>query len=463
MFSCQLFLTGVFDFFFDSDKINKGFVGGIKIMVRLFLGIFFIFLTTVSPLESQELKSFSALVKKVEPAVVNISTTQIVKAQRPTPFDFFKEFFGESPFDFDTPKDFQRQSLGSGVIISEDGYILTNNHVIKDATIIKVRLYKSKEDLEAVVIGKDPKIDIALLKINKDNLPFAKLGDSDKLEVGDWVIAIGNPFGLSHTVTKGIVSAKGRVIGSGPYDDFIQTDAPINFGNSGGPLFNLNGEIVGINTAIIAGGQNIGFSIPINMIKTILPQLKKGTVERAYLGIKFQEVTKDIAESFGLDKIYGVLISEVVKNSPAEKAGLKEGDIILEVNGKVVDEFTSFPKIIASYLPGDTVKLKIYREKKEISINATLSKQSEQGTVLERLGLRLSESKSGIVVEEVQPHSIAGSLKIVPGDIIISVNNKKVDTIEQLIDIISSIPPKSAVTIQLRTKQGNKFVSFRMP
>lgn len=432
-------------------------------MIRFLMGVMLSFVLMSSSLYGEELKSFSNLVKKVEPTVVNISTTQIIKAQRPTPFDFFKEFFGESPFDFDMPKDFQRQSLGSGVIISEDGYILTNHHVIKDANIIKVRLYKSKEDIEATVVGKDPKIDIALLKINKDNLPYAKLGDSDKLEVGDWVIAIGNPFGLSHTVTKGIVSAKGRVIGSGPYDDFIQTDAPINFGNSGGPLFNLNGEIVGINTAIIAGGQNIGFSIPINMIKTILPQLKKGIVERAYLGVKFQEVTKDISESFGLDKISGVLISEVLKNSPAEKAGIKEGDIILEVNGKPVDEFTSFPKIIASYLPGDTIKLKIYRERKEISLTVTLGKQSEQGTVLEKLGLRLSESKSGIVVEEVQPHSIANSLKIAPGDIIISVNNKKVDTVEQLTEIISSIPKNSAVTIQLRTKNGNKFVSFRMP
>lgn len=422
---------------------------------------FFLFLSTT--LYGEELKSFSSLIKKVEPTVVNISTTQIIKVQRPTPFDFFKEFFGESPFEFDMPKDFQRQSLGSGVIISEDGYILTNYHVVKEANIIKVRLYKSKEDLEATVVGKDPKIDIALLKVNKNNLPYAKLGDSDKLEVGDWVIAIGNPFGLSHTVTKGIVSAKGRVIGSGPYDDFIQTDAPINFGNSGGPLFNLNGEIVGINTAIIAGGQNIGFSIPINMIKAILPQLKKGVVERAYLGVKFQEVTKDIAESFGLEKIYGVLISEVIKNSPAEKAEIKEGDIILEVNGKEVDEFSSFPKMIASHLPGETIKLKIFRDKKEIYINVTLGKQSEQGTVLERLGLRLSESKSGIVVEEVMPHSIASSVKILPGDIIISVNNKKVDTIDQLVEIISSISKNSAVTIQLRTKQGNKFVSFRMP
>ncbi|MCX7991220.1 MAG: Do family serine endopeptidase [Proteobacteria bacterium] len=432
-------------------------------MRRHLMVLFFLAVLLIKPLYSEELKSFSQLVKKVEPTVVNISTTQIIKAQRPTPFDFFKEFFGESPFDFDMPKDFQRQSLGSGVIISEDGYILTNHHVIKDASIIKVRLYRSKEDIEAVVVGKDPKIDIALLKINRDNLPFARLGDSDKLEVGDWVIAIGNPFGLSHTVTKGIVSAKGRVIGSGPYDDFIQTDTPINFGNSGGPLFNLNGEIVGINTAIIAGGQNIGFSIPINMVKTILPQLKKGIVERAYLGIKFQEVTKEIAESFGFDKTVGVLVSEVVKNSPAEKAGIKEGDIILDVNGKTVDEFTSFPKIIASYLPGDTVKLKIYREKKEVILSATLGKQSEQGTVLEKLGLRLSESKSGIVVEEVQPHSIASSLKIVPGDIIISVNNQKVETIDQLVEIVTLIPKNSAVTIQLRTKQGNKFVSFRMP
>lgn len=414
-------------------------------------------------LSASELKSFSDLVKKVEPTVVNISTTQIIKVQRPTPFDFFKEFFGESPFDFDMPKDYQRQSLGSGVIISEDGYILTNNHVIKDATIIKVRLYKSKEDIEATVVGKDPKIDIALLKINRNNLPFAKLGDSDKMEVGDWVIAIGNPFGLSHTVTKGIISAKGRVIGSGPYDDFIQIDAPINFGNSGGPLFNLQGEIIGINTAIIAGGQNIGFSIPINMIRTILPQLKKGVVERAYLGIKFQEVTKDVAESFGIERPIGVLVSEVMKNSPAEKAGIKEGDIITEFNGKTIDEFATFPRTVAGYVPGDTVKLKIIRDKKEIFITVTLGKQSEQGTLIEKLGFKLSESKNGIIVEEVMPHSLAHSLKINQGDIIVSVNNNKVDTIEQLSEILSSLPKNSAITLQLKTRQGNKFVTFRMP
>ncbi len=412
---------------------------------------------------SQELKSFAELVKQVEPSVVNISTTQIIKAQRPTPFDFFREFFGESPFEFDQPRDFQRQSLGSGVLISEDGYILTNNHVIKDANIIKVRLYRSKEDIEATVVGKDPKIDIALLKINRNNLPFAKLGDSDKMEVGDWVIAIGNPFGLSHTVTKGIVSAKGRVIGSGPYDDFIQIDAPINFGNSGGPLFNLKGEVVGINTAIIAGGQNIGFSIPINMVKTILPQLKKGMVERAYLGVKFQEVTKEIAESFGIDKPIGALITEVMKNSPAEKAGIKDGDIIIEINGKVVDDYVVLPKMIASHLPGDTIKIKLIREKKELTVSVTLSKHSEQGTLLERLGLRLSESKTGIVVEEVMPNSLAQQLKISAGDVIVKINNITVETIDQLIGIFSGIAKNSAVTIQLKTKQGNKFITFRMP
>ncbi len=427
------------------------------------MAILFFFLSLTLNAYSKELKSFSDLVKQVEPTVVNISTTQIVKAHRPTPFDFFKEFFGESPFEFDTPRDFHRQSLGSGVLISDDGYILTNHHVIKDANIIKVRLYKSKEDVEATVVGKDPKIDIALLKINKNNLPYAKLGDSEKMEVGDWVIAIGNPFGLSHTVTKGIISAKGRVIGTGPYDDFIQIDAPINFGNSGGPLFNLKGEVVGINTAIIAGGQNIGFSIPINMIKTILPQLKKGVVERAYLGIKFQEVTKEIAESFGIDKPLGALITEVMKNSPAEKAGIKDGDIIIEINGKVVDDYSMLPKMIASYLPGDTVKIKLIREKKDISVSVTLSKQSDQGTLLERLGLRLSESKNGIVVEEVLPNSLAHQLKIAAGDIIVKINNITVETIEQLMQILSGIAKNSAVTVQLKTKMGNKFITFRMP
>lgn len=435
-------------------------------MKRLYLYILFM-LFFAQNLYANSPESFSQLVKRVEKTVVNISTTQIIKAQRPLPFDFFREFFGADPFLFDRPQSFQRQSLGSGVIISEDGYILTNNHVIKDANIIKVKLFGSKEEYEAKVVGKDSKIDIALLKIDtKQNLPYAPLGDSDALEVGDWVIAIGNPFGLSHTVTKGIVSAKGRVIGSGPYDDFIQTDAPINFGNSGGPLFNLKGEIVGINTAIISGGQGIGFAVPINMVKAILPQLKEGRIVRAWLGVRFKPITKEIMESFGLETTEGALIEEVVKNSPAEKYGLQEGDIIIEIDGKKIEDAFQLPKIIASYQPEQKIEIVYIRDKKKHSIKVTLGKSGdteEIAPILEKIDIKVAETKDGVIVDEVQPLSLAHTIGISQGDYIIKVNNQKINNIESLIKIFSSIPSNSAVTIQLKTKGGSKFVSFRMP
>lgn len=431
------------------------------------LSIVFLLVGFVNSSLASTIDSFSPVVKKVESTVVNISTTQIVRQNRPLPFDFFKEFFGEDPFAFDMPKTYQRQSLGSGVIISPDGYILTNNHVVKDASIIKVRLYGSKEDLDAKLIGSDPKIDIALLKVDvRNELPYAVMGDSDEINVGDWVIAIGNPFGLSHTVTKGIVSAKGRVIGSGPYDDFIQTDAPINFGNSGGPLFNLKGEIIGINTAIISGGQGIGFAIPINMAKAILPQLKEGKIVRGYLGIRFKEVTKELAESFGIDVVTGVLVEEVVKNSPADKAGIREGDIILEVDGKKIEESNTLPKIVAMIKPGSKVKVKLLREKSEIEVIVTVGKQEDvvaTSSRLENLGIKLSDTKNGVLVEEVLPNSLALSLGIKAGDYIVKVNNIKVETVEQVAHIINNLAQNASCTLQLRTAKGSKFVTFRIP
>ncbi|GAB4433098.1 MAG: DegQ family serine endoprotease [bacterium] len=433
---------------------------------RFLLCLFFLTIF-VLPSYAGDVNSFAPIVKKVESAVVNVSTTEIVKQNRPLPFDFFREFFGEDPFGFDRPQSFQRQSLGSGVIISPDGYILTNNHVVKNASIIKIRLYGSKEDIDAKLVGQDPKIDLALLKIDsKQELPYAVMGDSDSLQVGDWVIAIGNPFGLSHTVTKGIVSAKGRVIGSGPYDDFIQTDAPINFGNSGGPLFNLNGEVVGINTAIISGGQGIGFAIPINMAKSLLPQLKEGKIVRGYLGIRIKEVTKELAESFGIDTVSGALVEEVVKNSPAEKAGIKEGDIILEIDGKKIEDAMQLPKIVAMIKPETKVNVKILRDKSEMNLKIVVGKQGDlesEATKFEKLGIRLSDTKNGVVVEEVLPNSLAVTLGIKAGDYIVKINNVKVDTVEQVAHIINNLASNAPCTIQLRTARGSKFVTFRMP
>jgi len=276
--------------------------------------------------------NFADLAEQLQPAVVNIGTTQVLRGPGrglpfPSPFggrgerdpfrEFFERFFGGMP-----QRELRRRSLGSGFIINKEGYIVTNNHVVENATDIKVSLADAGE-FDATVVGRDPLTDVALIKVEAErDLPVAALGNSDKLRVGEWVIAIGNPFGLGHTVTAGIASAKGRIIGAGPYDDFIQTDASINPGNSGGPLFNLMGEVVGINTAIVATGQGIGFTIPINLAKEILPQLReKGRVTRGWLGVQVQQVTPALAQSLGLERPHGALVADVQPNSPAERAG----------------------------------------------------------------------------------------------------------------------------------------------
>ncbi|NIW11368.1 MAG: Do family serine endopeptidase, partial [Gammaproteobacteria bacterium] len=330
-------------------------------------------------------ETFSQLAEKLKPAVVNISTTMVVKQQpsfrgRPSPFgeqDPFREFW-EKFFGGEMPRERETRSLGSGFIINKEGYIVTNNHVVENAREIIVTLHNEK-DYKAEVIGKDKKTDLALIKIEaEEDLPVAPLGDSDKLGVGEWVLAIGNPFGLAETVTAGIVSAKGRVIGAGPYDDFIQTDASINPGNSGGPLFNFWGEVVGINTAIIAAGQGIGFAIPINMAKEILPQLKeKGRVTRGWLGVGIQGVTSQLAESFGLEEKKGALVSQVFKDGPAEKAGIKQGDIILEFDGKEIKDFGDLSRIVASTPVGKTVTIKVFRNGKVIPLQATVAEMEE--------------------------------------------------------------------------------------
>jgi len=320
-------------------------------------------------------QTFAKLAEKLKPAVINISTTMVVKQSpffkdRPSPFgeeDPFREFW-ERFFGGEIPREFETKSLGSGVIINKEGYIVTNNHVVENAKEILVTLSNEKE-YEAEVIGRDKKTDLALIKVDaKEDLPVAPLGDSDKLKVGEWVIAIGNPFGLAETVTAGIVSAKGRVIGAGPYDDFIQTDASINPGNSGGPLFNFWGEVVGINTAIIATGQGIGFAIPINMAKAIVSELKeKGRVTRGWLGVAIQEVTSQLAESFGLEEKKGALVAQVFKNGPAEKAGIEQGDIILEFDEKEIDDSRDLPRIVASTPVGKTVTIKVFRNGKALT------------------------------------------------------------------------------------------------
>lgn len=396
--------------------------------------------------------SFASLVKAVSPAVVNISTVRTIKgggrvfrhfmgpSDKNDPFrDFFEKFFGDqSP-----ERDLKQRSLGSGFIIDKDGYIITNNHVIERADQIKVRLADERE-FSAEIIGRDPKTDLALIKIDSfRDLPSVTLGDSDALSVGDWVITIGNPFGLTHTVTAGIVSAKGRVIGAGPYDDFIQTDASINPGNSGGPLLNVRGEVVGINTAIVATGQGIGFAIPINIAKEIIVQLKeKRKVVRGWLGVAIQKMTPELARSFGIKEGKGALVGDVFAGSPADKANIKRGDVIIEFDGQKIDEMSDLPRLVANTTVGKTVTIKIIREGQEQTLTAKIAEMKEEKppvakTDVERkIGLSVQEitpeiaeelgleDETGVIVAGVAPGSPAEDADFNQGDIIKEIDRK---------------------------------------
>jgi serine protease Do len=404
------------------------------------------------------LPDFTVLAKELKPAVVNISTTMVVGTGIPpgySPFEGspFDEFFG--PFFEGFPESYETQSLGSGFIISGDGFILTNNHVVENATEITVTLEEG-DTYTATVIGTDPKTDLALIKIEAGKtLPSVILGDSDDLEVGEWVIAIGNPFGLSETVTAGIVSAKGRVIGSGPYDDFIQTDASINPGNSGGPLFNIEGEVVGINTAIINQGQGIGFAIPVNMAKDLLPQLKKGKVVRGWLGVVIQEITPELAESFGLPETDGALISDIEPGSPADKAGLKKGDVILKFNGEVITEMKDLPAIVAMTPVGARATITVFRDgaMKDITVvigempdettlgsepstpgGGTETENADVGISVEEVTPEISQylglpDTDGVLISQVESGSFAERAGILRGDVIREINHKKITSL----------------------------------
>ena len=403
-------------------------------------------------------ETVAKLVERLKPAVVNISVTETVKtggvSQRfHAPFggdEFWRKFFGDQE-----PKEFKRKGLGSGFVISREGYIVTNNHVVQKANDITVIL-SNKKQYPAKIIGTDPKTDIALIKIEAgDPLAIAPLGDSDGLMEGEAVIAIGNPFGLSETVTSGIVSAKGRVIGAGPYDDFIQTDASINPGNSGGPLLNYHGEVVGINTALIATGQGIGFAVPINIAKEILVQLKEqGKVTRGWLGVSIQDVTPEIAKSFGLKEEVGALVSDIVPESPADKAGLKRGDVIVELNGKPVKDFHDLPRMVATMAPGDKAVFEVIRDGKEETLTAVILEMKEEGgpkpmdvgtqlgmafqpitpEIAKELGMKKTE---GIVVTNVDPTGPAGEAGIQRGDVILEGNRKPVNTVDDFEGVVS--------------------------
>lgn len=447
----------------------------------------------VAPITEDRPGSFAGLVKALKPAVVNISTTQVIKGhggmgmpQGPDQ-DRLRQFFGDDFFERffrDAPqRDMKRTSLGSGFIISKDGYILTNTHVIANAAEIKVSLSDEKV-YEAEVIGRDPKTDIALIKIKADgDLPTVSLGDSEQLEVGDWVLAIGNPFGLDQTVTAGIVSAKGRIVGAGPYDNFIQTDASINPGNSGGPLFNTKGAVVGINTMIFTpsgGNVGIGFAIPVNMVKDILPQLKeKGKVTRGWLGVMIQHVTPELAQSFDLSKEKGALISDVVKGGPAEASGIKRGDIVLRYNGKDVDKVNDLSRLVAVTPVGKEVDFLILRDGKEMTLKVKIGemKEEKEAGVVEKsqneLGMQVQditpeiasslslEDTAGVIVSEVEPDSSAANAGIARGDIIKEVNRVPIKNLSDYKRALKTVKGKS-VLILLKRGDSTLFVTLKV-
>ena len=408
---------------------------------------------------SQAPATFADLVDKLKPAVVNIATTQVMRSGiggQVSPFEdeFMERFFGGEDmlrrFFGDSPRQFKQQSLGSGFLITRDGYILTNNHVIEKANKITVRLSSGKE-YDATVIGRDAKTDLALIKINSaGNLPIVEFGNSDKLRVGDWVVAIGNPFGLEQTVTAGIVSAKGRVIGAGPYDNFIQTDASINPGNSGGPLFSTDGKVVGINTAIVAHGQGIGFAIPINMATDILSDLKtKGKVSRGWLGISVQDLTEDMAENLRTKGKEGALVADVMAGDPADKAGLKIGDIITAIDGKKVKDTHDLLMIVASIPIGKKVEIQALRDGKSSIFHVLVAERKDAEEVARKsnvpggyYGMTVSEitaeiaeylglsDKTGVVVTAVRTGSPADTAGVRPQDIILQVNKARVSSLK---------------------------------
>jgi serine protease Do len=435
--------------------------------------------------------SLADLVEKLSPAVVNISTTKVVKMdgkRSPNgdmfPFDRFfggeedlyKRFFGDNP-----EKEFKQRSLGSGFIISKDGYIFTNNHVIEKADKIKVRLSSGKE-YDATVKGRDPRTDLALIKINPDNsLPTVSLGDSDRLRVGDWVMAIGNPFGLDHTVTAGIVSAKGRVIGAGPYDNFIQTDASINPGNSGGPLFNMAGEVVGINTAIVAQGQGIGFAIPVNMAKEILEDLKaKGKVTRGWLGVSVQDITEDLAKSLKLKDRNGALVTEVFEGDPADKAGIKQGDIIIEVDGKKVKDTHELLRFVAVLPVGKKAAVKVLREGQVKELQLTVAEREEKkevagarGETKDTFGMSVQDitpeiakqlglsSTGGVIATKIREGSAADEAGLQPYDVILQVNRVKVGSVKDFQREISKKTADDRVLLLIRRGKGTYYVAMK--
>ncbi|WP_018150298.1 DegQ family serine endoprotease [Leeia oryzae] len=445
----------------------------------------------VMSVSAKDLPDFTEMVEKQGPAVVNISTTQTVKAGKSSPipegdpaFEFFRRLFPQQP----PQRDYQTQSLGSGFLISADGYILTNAHVVDGADEITVKL-TDKREFKGKVIGADKRVDVALLKIEASNLPKVVLGDPDKLKVGEWVVAIGSPFGLENSVTAGIVSAKGRTLPDDTYVPFIQTDAAVNPGNSGGPLFNMKGEVVGINSQIYSrsgGYMGLSFSVPIDMAMDVVNQLKNGgKISHGKLGVAIQAVSKDIAESLGLEKPMGALVSSVEKGSAADKAGIKAGDVILRFDNKQVPSATDLPRMVGMAKPGSKVALQVWRNKtaKELPVvlgdaggdeRVAVEKTKPvpaKTDVLAKLGLTVTELSAvqkrqlelgyGLLVTDVQ--GSAAKAGIEEGDVIVGVNNESLKSLAQFNQLLEKAAKGSMLALLVRREDSTLFVAVRVP
>jgi serine protease Do len=428
-------------------------------------------------------RTFAQVVKKVERAVVNISTEQVLRgrSRRPGgPFDdFFERFFGQQL----PERQRRRNSLGSGVIVDRRGYILTNNHVVEEADEITVTLFDERE-FKAKVVGTDPPTDLAVLKIEgESDFPAAAIGDSDELAVGDWVLAVGNPFGLGHTVTAGIISAKGRVIRQGPYDDFLQTDAAINPGNSGGPLINMKGEVIGVNSNILSasgGNMGIGFAIPAKLVRKVYDQLvAQGSVTRGWLGVTIGNLTPDLARGFGLEGKKGALVQDLVgEDSPAARAGIKAGDVIVEFNGRKVESDHELVQLVADVNPGESVEVKFYRDGKLQTARVKLAKREidmvedrsrrEQTDDRGRLGVTAQDltpqlaaqvgtsSRDGVLILQVDPDGPAADAGLNRGDIIHEANREPVRKLEDLQGILAKVPAGGDLLLRIERVSGGQ-------
>jgi serine protease Do len=445
---------------------------------------------------SQLSEALSEVAGVATPSVVNISTTRLIK-QSEQAFDFFddpffRRFFGDQAPHPNIPKEHKEQSLGSGVIVSEDGYIVTNNHVIEKSQEIKV-LLSNKRDYKAKLIGADPKTDLAVIKIEAKGLTALPWGDSNKLRAGEIVFAIGNPFGLNQTVTMGVIGAVGRAnVGIADYEDFIQTDAAINPGNSGGALINARGELVGINTAIVSrtgGYQGIGFAVPSSMAKQVMDSLiKYKKVVRGWLGVSIQEVTSDLAEEFGVTDLKGAIVSGVMKESPAEKAGIKQGDVLLQFNGKDVEDTGHLRNMVSQSPIGSKVKVKLFRKKKEMEVEVTIAElpkklgeaameegpgeDQEESNALSGVTVReltpelakrfgIKEGTAGVIVSKIDPGSKAFEAGIRPGDIVMQINQKDVASIEDYKNAVLKLKSKERILLLIRRKGEDLFLTIR--